>query len=284
MGVPADEVSADIAVEVEATAEEESPAGETSETEATGATQPLSTEELNQVIAGRINRVNTKYEKANEATEAAQRQLEFKEEEIKNLLLRNQQLEQVGASKVSERPDPDKFDDGVHDPAYETARNHYEDQRHDELVGHIAESNKVTQAGNAETERARLLESQRQQHYQRVRGLGDGAKGYLERETAAEEILGAKTVDDIIRVMPNSEEALSALGAKANVAQAQRIAGLLKDGGESGAALALIEIGRLMSPGTKTKAKTAPDPDEEIPGSSTTSAKLKRGPPGAKYE
>lgn len=234
-------------------------------------------QDIDNAVRGRQARSDRQHGKTDDEHRVTTERLLRSEEENKILKLA------VDQTKAPEAPKPDDFDGDATDPEFLRKQGEYNaHQIKMQVTEQVAAAKKeIADAGAANAlERDVILK--RDQHYNRVRGMGEGAQSYIKREAAAEIILGENNTNQIINIFPNSEEVLSVLGAENNKTEAQRIASLL-NGSQLEIARGLADIGKLMAtPEGKSKAQP-PDPYEDIQGD-TPSRKESPYLKGAKFE
>lgn len=216
----------------------------------------------------RINKLNGKIDKANTASEEANRRANALEEENRLLRLNSQQGKPVAAPKEED------FDTDVE---YQTAKNAWDTA----LIESIAtkKANEIVQASQSQTTRVntdRDLEDSIGKHYERVESLK--MSNYEELEDKAIDVLGNDFAKVIIANTKKSHLIMGHLGA--NIGRAEELNRLLKTNPVA-ALIQAVEIGEKLS--TRPKHSTAPDPEQQVgPGSGVS--KSKRGPKGATYE
>ena len=217
-------------------------------------------------IRKRINKLNAKVNEAKDGAQEAQAALEAERQKNKLLELA---LEQQKEAKPSGPPDPLDYDGGAGDAKYVEALNTYTSELvRAEMAKHVAQP--VQQADNE-------LEVKQTQHYEKAERLKIG--DYDEVEDVAIGILGKDTVNHLIKNSGNSPVILYHLGK--NPAKAEQIADLVKRNPIKG----VMELGALEArlKVTKVKRNQAPDPDDELEGT-TSPRTTQRGPKGAKFE
>lgn len=234
-----------------------------------GGTQPKKPEINKAWLGQRLGRAKRQVDAARVGATKA-------EEERDLLLLQNQQLKERIESKpvAPKRPNPDDFDDGVQDPKYFAALDEFADKR---IAAQVSEQ-VAKLAPQAQPVVDNQLETRRLAHYQESQSLN---ADFEETEDAAISVLGQSNVDLIVTHFPNSPKIVYFLGKKANHARAREIAGLV----DSNPVQALLALGRLddrLTVKRSGSAKPAPNPDEELSGTSAPTSK-KRGPKGATF-
>lgn len=235
------------------------------------------TQQINTIVARRVNREKAKTKAATEATEEERKRNTLLEEQNRLLQL---QLNQAPQTAAPARPKPQDFTDGADDPAYLEAIDSYYEARSEKRVQEaVAKATADFKPVRSDQPDPALVESQRR-HYGKAVDLG--IKDYEETEQAAIDIIGQKNVDLLIQNSSDSHLVLYHLGK--NESEARRISGLLSD--PKTVVKGVLDIGKLegrLKVVPKAKAKPAPGPDEENEGS--ISSKLKeRGPKGATFE
>lgn len=214
------------------------------------------TKRPNRGFSRRVNKLNRRNDasqlEASHATEA------LETERQKNRLLQLA-LDQKSEAGPATAPDPSKFDDGVSDPRYIQANNDFLLNRAGENAKkHIPKQEPQT----PQTDYA--LERKQTTHYENAEKLG--VSDYETVEDKAIEILGNDIVNQLIASNDRSHLILYHLGK--NPSKAEDIADLVKTNPIRG----VMELGALGE-GLKVvrgKAKTepAPDPDDELEGTS----------------
>lgn len=215
---------------------------------------------------GSINRLVGRIKKAKAKTQDVAGELELERQKSQMLEIALQQEREAKAGP----PDPSTFDDGISDPEYVKEQTAYIARlAAKEVQKSMPASAPVSNDG---------LERKQVAHATRANGLG--IADYPEVQDAAIDMLGGDTVNAIIDRSRKSEIVLYYLGKNPDKAEGFR-ALVETDPGE-----AAIELGRLEERlRVKPKATTqpAPDPDEDLPGSSP-SGSPSRGPKGATFE
>lgn len=222
-------------------------------------------------IRKRINKLNAKVS----AAQTSESQVAAENETLRqqNELLRMAQEQQQAKPKGP--PDPNDFDDGAKDAKYvEALESHNREFFRAEMEKHTAAQ--PTQPTAVD----RALERRQTQHYEAADKLG--IPDYAEVEDKTVGILGKDTVNHLIKAVDNSPSLLYYLGK--NPAKAEEIADMLKG---PDAIKGILELGALskgLVAQPKAKRNLAPDPDDELIGSSPPrSKKGARGPEGATF-
>ena len=203
--------------------------------------------------------------------------------ESENAILREQlklkdiALEQAKNQKPPvTRPNRDDFDEGGDDPKYLAQLDgYYKDQAQtivDHQLAEYAKTNTQTLADNTQEDK---LDKVLLAYHEKASEVCP--KDHEEKEDEAIKALGNKTVNDIICNWDDAPLILYYLGS--NKDEAESLRDLIARNPVRGVA----KIERLLTeisfkPKTKT---TAPEPDDELPGGSSSGKK--RGPPGAKF-
>lgn len=208
---------------------------------------------IDQIVQRRVNKLNRRNKASSLQTD---KKLETLEQE--NRLLRLS-IEQNKESPPATAPDPDKFEDGVSDPLYLRAHDEYTDARVNEAV-----KKHIPQQIQAPPQQDQSLERKQIKHYERAEALG--VTGYEGVEDKAIEIIGTEAANFIIQSNENSHLIFYHLGK--NPGKAEYFADLSK----TDAGKCVMELGALgadlkvVQP--KANLNQAPDPDDELEGSS----------------
>eukprot|EP00919_Chromeraceae_sp_WS-2016_P043900 GHVR01104718.1.p2 GENE.GHVR01104718.1~~GHVR01104718.1.p2 ORF type:complete len:266 (+),score=43.78 GHVR01104718.1:218-1015(+) len=218
--------------------------------------------------AGGYRRLVNRLRDAKQTTRATAEELAIEREKRKMLELA---LEQQKEARSNVLPDPMSFDDGTADPKYQEAMHAYTSELVKQEVRNFVPQAKEPD-GSEELEQLQIAHSERADKL----NIAD----YADVQDAAIETLGLKTVNDIISISDRSEVVLYYLGK--NPDKAEELLAMTK----KNPAKAVIEIGRLeerLKVKPRASSQPAPDPDEEIVGSSG-SGSGRRGPAGATFE
>ncbi len=169
-------------------------------------------------------------------------------------------------------PDPFDYDDGAKDAKYVEALHEYNRGFFkSEMARHTEAQPKPVDT--------RARDARQTAHYEAADKLG--VKDYAETEDKTIAILGRDTVVEIIGALDKSPEYMYYLGK--NPDKAEYFADLLKRHPVKG----ILEIGdfaRDLQKLRKSKRNAAPDPDDELEGSSVSrNSKSTRGPAGATF-
>ena len=228
-------------------------------------TQPQFTQQqLDEIVSKRVNKLNRKVDESKTAVDKTGEELALARERIKLLELARQQAIPVKSNKA---PDPDDFDGGEYDPNFKKKQEEYNQYLIDQRVeAKFAESTKKAQDEALNSNRAKELEGRQRKHYQLANELE--IKNYAESEDKALDALGNETVNHIIENFDDSPAILNYLGL--NDVKAKQLAELIK----THPIKAVAEIGRISkSLEVKSKSTNAPDPVENLEGSSSFASK-----------
>lgn len=229
-------------------------------------------------FSNRIKKFKGETQKETERADGAESENTILREQLK---LKDLALEQAkNQVPAPVRPNPDDFDDGPTDPGFIKKQDEFYDHRAGQQI-----KKELNEFNQTQTKTV----SRQTQDTNLDRVLND----YMEtaekvcpkdRETKENEaigILGQQTVVDIIKNWGDDAPLIVyALGTDTNKDEAEVIRDLVAKDPVKGVRRIerfLTEIS--FKPKTK---KSAPEPDDELPGASTTSKK-KRGPTGAKF-
>ncbi len=220
-------------------------------------------------IRKRINKLNAKVNAAQEGEGQATAELETERQKNKLLQLALDQQNEPPAGP----PDPNDFDDGAKDTKYVEALEAHNLRFFD------AQMERHTAAQPAPVDN-RALERRQTQHYEAADKLG--IKDYADVEDVAIGILGKQTVNQLIKDLDNSPAILYYLGK--NPEKAESIAEMLSG---PNAVKGVLELGALSAglvAQPKVKRNAAPDPDDDLVGSSVSrTGRKQRGPAGATF-
>ncbi len=209
-------------------------------------------------IRKRVNKLNAKVRAAEDTSSQAVAELATLREQNKVLQLF---VEQTKAAESTKPPDPNDFDDGVHDPKYVEAH-----QKHTQEVIAAEVQKQAAAFAPVQTDTSsvsRELERRQTRHYEQADKLG--AVDYQETEDKAVAILGNETVNQLISKMDSSPLILYFLGK--NPDEAEEIKALI-DTDPVKAVLKLGELGAGLKVQPKAKSDPTPDPDDELRGGS----------------
>lgn len=227
----------------------------------------------------RINKLNGKVDTAQGEASAEKTRADLLEQENKVKDIRIAQLEGQPTPEPLIKPDPDKFDGGTYDPAYNKAVDEYQDKRLDaRLDARLADQTKKSTVTNDQVALAHKLRQKQEAHIERATKLK--VKDYEATEDVAIAIMGHQKINHIIMALPDRTEQLVYYLGK-NPAVAQKYADML----ETETVRALIELGGVLSE-IKVKTvskKSLKDPDEDLEGGNLPTGKKKRGPKGATF-
>lgn len=219
-----------------------------------GEAQPASEPDKQIGIRNRINKLNTKVEVANTATDEALRKLQVLEEENKLLKLQSSQ-------SPAQMPDEDNFDSRKE---YLAALNEYNNNQIAEQVQkQTAKVFENVQTQTATATQDDNLRGQITKHYDRANDAK--IKGYEALEDKAIEILGNDLSKQIMANSSKSHLIMGHLGA--NTAKAREISELLKTNPIQAYTEAL-EVGLNLS---TTRKKPSPSPETEVPAGGSAS-------------
>ncbi len=238
-----------------------------------GDTQP---QQVPTGVLKRFGQMTGQVKEAKSETAEVMQRLNHVEEE--NKILKIALGSQQTAPKPAQRPNPEEFDSGVHDPGYLKAIDDFTDKRIQEGVAQaVATATETSQATQVKSQQTLGFQKTLMTHIERATKLK--VKDYEETEDKAIAIFGQENTNHLIAGLPDdSEVAMYYFGKNPKIAE--HYAEMFK----TEPVKALIEIGRKLS---KLKVKPVkssdlPDPDEEIEGGKGPSKK-KRGPKGATF-
>jgi hypothetical protein len=232
-----------------------------------GDTQPKEKGQTPRGFLKRINKLNGKVDVANgQADDARQGTAEerekriFAEDKAKVLEIALAQARGGGTQAPNSKPNPDDFDNGMYDDAYQAAVDTYTEKRIQDVGQESAvklQKQALVTAANEVT--AQDLAKAQKAHYERAYKLK--VKDYDETEDKTIKIFGPGNANYLIKNMDDSEIAFYYFGK--NEATAEKYAEMMR----KEPIRALLEIGRLTG-GIKVKPKSepAPDPDDELEG------------------
>ena len=225
-------------------------------------------------FSNRIKKFKGETQQEKDRADGAESQNAILREQLK---LKDLALEQERNKKPPvARPNPDDFDEGGSDPKYLDQLDGYYDQRADQRskdnLAEYAKTNTQTIANNTQEDN---LDKVLLAYHEKAAEVSP--KDHEEKEDKAIEVLGNKTVNEIISNWDDAPLILYYLGANPN--EAENVRDLIPKNPVKGVA----KIERLLTEiSFKPKTKpTAPEPDDELPGGSSSGKK--RGPPGAKF-
>ena len=227
-------------------------------------------------FSNRIKKFKGETQQEKDRADGAESQNAILREQIK---LKDIALDQAKNQKPAPvRPNPDDFD-GATDPEFIKKQDEFYDHRHKNLMKEeLAEFNQTqTQTVSRETEDTNLNQTL-DDYFEAADKVSP--KDREVKEVEAIGILGHKTVVDIIKIWEEDAPLIVyALGTDTNKGEAEIIRDLVAKDPAKG----MLRIERFLSTLSfkpKTK-KTAPDPDDELPGGSSSGGK--RGPKGATF-
>ncbi len=230
-------------------------------------TLSLKQQSLDGIIQKRVKKLNIKVDKATQQASEAETETALLRERNKILELAIEQQKSAQLNKPTVAPNPDDFDLGFEDPAFQKKQSeHNQAQIEAEVQRQVAGVTTNFVNNNAANEKNAELERKQIKHYERAGKIG--AKDYSDTEDVAIEVLGNEITNQIISNFDDSPVMLYYLGK--NRAEAERITNLIKTNPIKGVA----EIGRLQAE-LKIKPKRTsdtPEPDEEIVGGKASSS------------
>ena len=223
-------------------------------------------------IPKRINKIGAQRDTARDEADQSQADLAIEKEKNKLLQLA---LDQKNEAETIKPPNPDDFDEGVHDPKFIRDQNTYNQNF---IASEVQKATANIQRNDEPAPNTELL-SKQTKHYETAQDLG--ADDYAEVEDKALDILGNEIVNFIIQSSDSSPVILYYLGK--NPDEAENIAELVK----TNLGKAALQIGRLeveLKVRPKGKTEPTPDPDDEIEGGSPSANNTKQASYDAKLD
>lgn len=217
----------------------------------------------------RVNKLNGKIAAGAEQNSDLQRQLDARQEHVEMLTKQNQVLqfgiEQARAGSTPALPNPEDYDNGVHDPRYGQALQQHNQTATqaaiDKAVKEATEPLRQQQAQAAPAPDYRADHRQRE-HYRKAEELG--ADDYGEMEDQVLLIMGPDVVRQIVDSYDNSHILTYHLGKNPTTAQA--IKGMIDAGNPIAAIQEVTRLHDNLRVVPRSTETPAPDPDTEISG------------------